>query len=715
MSKTINVALAKAAVVVVALALAFSVVAPAAAQSSDEDLAVLLTLLTQLSQSQSPATVTGGATAGAAVCPYTWTTSLGAGDSGPDVMALQQFLNSMSETQVAPVGSIGGPGSETDYYGPATGAAVSNFQQKYRAEILTPIGLAYPTTYFGNATREHANRLCSGTAGSGVTTAASADDAALMSLLMSILGEDAAAIAPVADGDSGSKQKPSDRRPTALGGGEGDIANVREVSSDDSDINEGELGAIFAFEAEIEGDVEIDRIDFYLEVDDGSAVSEDADDYFTEAQLWVDGKEIASLDVDDFDEDDYTGNVRDGSNTDEEYRLRFSNLGLAYQDGNEPEFVLALVADTNLDSTDLGGDWWVALPEDGIRFVDGEGFTGKYPSSAVEEKFGFEQEETGKLRISSSPDNPDQAVIEVDTEDRTDNVEVFVFEIEEENGVDVTIEDITVTVTTTGEDDEEVVVAEATLFHGSNELDSQSVPTGGKVDFENIDLEIAGDETVELTVELSFEDTNDGKAYSDGTQVQVAYTSLNAEDEHGNDEGDMTLSGSARSEQHSLNSKGFNVVLVGYDNDTLANDDTKTDDDKGEMKLTFELTAFGEDLYLPAGVSATASDATSAFAVSILKDGTAETTFAANSLTLSVSAADSNIEETHSYYLAEGETEEFTITAIYDVAASGFYTLRLDKIKYTDTDKAALSSSEASGGQGVTSLNIETGELYVQN
>lgn len=93
------------------------------------------------------------------VCPYTWTRSLSIGDRGMDVQRLQRFLNQFSDTRVALYGE-GSPGEETTYYGTATANAVSNFQVKYRDEILTPVGEVNPTGYFGPTTMAQANILC---------------------------------------------------------------------------------------------------------------------------------------------------------------------------------------------------------------------------------------------------------------------------------------------------------------------------------------------------------------------------------------------------------------------------------------------------------------------------------------------------------------------------------------------------------------------------
>ena len=679
MSKTVNVAFAKIAVAFVAIAMMFSVVAPASAQNLDEmSTADLIALINQLLGETEMA-----AGVDAAVCPYTWTRDLSMGSTGADVMALQQFLNSMPETQVAPAGSAGSAGMETQYYGPATGAAVANFQMKYRAEILTPIGLVNPTQYFGASSRAQANDLCIADVDMG--------------------GDDDDDMDDDDDDDNGGK---------TLGNGEGDIDSVTETASDDSNVEEGALGAIFAFEVEIDGDVEIDRIDMFLEVDDNTGVSNNADDYFTEAQLWVDGEEVASLDVDDWGDDDYTGNVT-GATNDDEYRLRFSGLGLVYEDDDEPEFVLGLVGANNIDSADLGATWIAALADDGIRFVDGQGFTGEAPTSGFSESFDFDEEEMAELDLSESSDSPDATTLEVDADDETDDVEIFVFEIEEENGVDVVVEDIRVTLVTLSSTsaaiNEDVVIASARLMNGSTELGSESVPASGIVDFENVDLEIEGDETVELSVEVTFEDTDDGSAYSDGTTVQVtAVTIQEAEDENGNDEGDMTISGSVSSEVHTLRESGFSIVLDSQSTSVIENNDTISSDDEGKFTIEFTVTAFGDDdLNLPFGVTRGTTSASDGISYQIL-DGDFNV-INTGTTSVSLKADDSSIRETNSYEIGSGDEESFTLTVEYDPVTAGSYFVRISALNYAvDSDSAT-----ATVNQDVREQDIETEEELI--
>jgi peptidoglycan hydrolase-like protein with peptidoglycan-binding domain len=70
---------------------------------------------------------------------------------GEDVRMLQKKLNANPLTQIAKTGP-GSPGSETDYFGPATTIAVKKFQELHKATVLVPSGLSKATGVVGAAT-----------------------------------------------------------------------------------------------------------------------------------------------------------------------------------------------------------------------------------------------------------------------------------------------------------------------------------------------------------------------------------------------------------------------------------------------------------------------------------------------------------------------------------------------------------------------------------
>jgi uncharacterized protein (TIGR02145 family) len=92
---------------------------------------------------------------------FTFTKNLKQGDRGSDVKWLQIVLNADTATVVAQTG-VGSSGNESDYFGPATVNAVKRFQQKYKEEVLAPVGITYPNGFVGELTRKKLNAILSG-------------------------------------------------------------------------------------------------------------------------------------------------------------------------------------------------------------------------------------------------------------------------------------------------------------------------------------------------------------------------------------------------------------------------------------------------------------------------------------------------------------------------------------------------------------------------
>jgi hypothetical protein len=88
---------------------------------------------------------------------YEFTKNLWVGIRDIEVRLLQKFLN-LKGFSVATEGP-GSPGQETDFFGNRTRDALIKFQETYKFNILTPLGLNFGTGYFGPSTRNYINSL----------------------------------------------------------------------------------------------------------------------------------------------------------------------------------------------------------------------------------------------------------------------------------------------------------------------------------------------------------------------------------------------------------------------------------------------------------------------------------------------------------------------------------------------------------------------------
>jgi len=126
------------------------------AATVEELQAQISALLAQITALQAQLSTAGGTTG--AVCGYTFAVNLKQGDTATDVKNLQIVLNSDAATKVALTG-VGSSGNETTYFGSLTKAAAIKFQEKYAADILSPLGLTAGTGNVAAATRAKLNAL----------------------------------------------------------------------------------------------------------------------------------------------------------------------------------------------------------------------------------------------------------------------------------------------------------------------------------------------------------------------------------------------------------------------------------------------------------------------------------------------------------------------------------------------------------------------------
>ena len=612
---------AKASVAVVAVAMILSLFAPAAKAQTTEELQKMINdLMAQIAALESGSTTTSSAS----VCPYTWTRDIKTGATGADVKMLQAFLNADADTRVAATGA-GSTGMETETFGPATAAAVSKFQVKYRADILTPAGLVNPTGYFGPSTRAKANALC-------VTST-------------------------TPDGDD-DEDTDEDTEDTDLSG-EGTLQTLDVDDASDSDIEEGAEDVEIAeltIEAE-DGDVEITRMDLNLQ----TTGTDDPWDVFETISLWVDGEMIADFDASD--EDEYL-NEDDGE-------FRFTGFSLVAMEDEEIEVTVAATVAGSVD--DLDEEW--TLEVDAVRYFDADGVAsddtttpaGDATVTVVEAGDGEE------LTFSLSSDNPDATNIIVDDNSTTDGVTVLEYTIEAEEG-DIEINTLWVTLESGTADLVDVmddVVIEIDGQTIKDESASSTSATTGNYEFDvDGDVTIDADSEVVVKVIVDFKSQSGNYANGETITASVSGSLAKITDAEGADDIDADqISGSASGETHILVAEGIVIPVDGVETST----DTSGDNDNiGEFTITFDVTAVEGDFY----IREFATGAATTTGVEFTVEGGSAT-----SSGVLTSTADEDT--TGVFTVRDGETETFTLTVTVDPLASGQYRVQLGNVYYS--------------------------------
>lgn len=637
-----NVA-SKLFVAFVAVAMLFTLATPAKAATAEELQQMINDLLAQVASLQGQLGQ-GGSTAAAGVCPYTWTRTLTQGATGADVMKLQQFLNASEDTRVAATG-VGSAGMETEYFGPATAAAVSKMQVKYRSDILSPAGLVNPTGTFGPATMAKANALCASapTTGEGTGTG------------------------------TGSEEEEDDTTTSDLSG-EADLDNFDIEDGDDTEIEEGQEDAPVAdFKIEFtDGDAMITRLDVKLDTD----ATDDIWEILDTVTLWVDGDMIAEVDASD--EDNYQS---------DDMTLRISGLDIVAMEDDEITVTLGVSVQDNLDDTDQT----VTVDVTGMRFVDGDDVTTTLNDSEVGASSNtFDIGVAGgddELLVKTSSEDPESTTLELEDDAKSDWTTIFAYVLDTDDSTnDITVNDIQINIFTTEDGttatSSSLLVDDVQLVIDGETYDDSTAITGGYTFDTDGDLVIDAGEEVTVEFQVKFKAL---AATLEGATIQASTTADTGYDAEGADDlAGSQFSGSAEGDEHTLRTEGAIIELVDTTETLKANSDSSTDDDEGVYVLEFEVTAFNGDLYIDDSAASGTTLGTEGVNYIITSGGSTITTG------VRVATLDSDATLTGGRYkVAEGATETFTLTVEFDPAATGAFKVQLHSVNYTvDTNGA---------------------------
>lgn len=483
---------------------------------------------------------------------------------------------------------------------------------------------------------------------------------------------------------------------TSLKGGAGDVI-VSDTSTDVEDtMKEGEEDVnVLGFKVEADGsDVEITSAKVTLSNEDYTTSSERLTDYVDGVSIFMGSKKIGSVDASDFSRD--SGSPDTFSKT-----ISLDNAVVADED--DAKFYVAVTAANSIDSEDMDNANWV-VELNTLRFNDA---TGAILTADLDDvastTFSFEDiSEDDKIDLKTSATDPDAMNISVSDNDTTDDVLVGAFKLDVDNDSnDITLNEMLVKVlvagntnsTTTSIDD---IIDTLTVKIGSEEFDADVNGTNGDLtsgngtttftlEFDDEEMVIDADQTVEVKIYATFNDADDGKNYSDGTDLtfSVAKADIDAEGED-----DVVVGGSNYvSETHSVS---VDAVVVDITSAALATYTSRDDSaDTYRAKFVFKVTAPEDtDIYLPLDDFAFGTAGTAGIEYTV--SGTGEIV---TSATLSSTADEGD----DGYLVQAGESETFTFS-VYLTGDNESRKVSITSIWYEESDTTINGTPEVTTG-----------------
>lgn len=491
----------------------------------------------------------------------------------------------------------------------------------------------------------------------------------------------------------------------SLKGGAGDVV-VSDTSTNVEDtMKEGEEDVnVLGFKVEADGsDVELTSAKVTLS-NTGTASSERLTDYIDEVKIFKGSTEVGSVDASDFSRD---------SGTPDEFSKTISLDDAVVAEDDDAKFYVAVTAAGNIDSDDMdSAEWTVELNT--VRFTDATGaiLTADI-SDVATTTFSFEDEsEDDKMTLKTSSTDPDATTFEVSEDDKSDEYLVGAFKLDvDDDSTDITINEIVLTADLGGYDSAtttsiEDVIDTLTVKFGSDEFEADvldgSLDGSGlatyKVEFEDDEMVIEASDVVEVKIYATFNKTDEGANYKEGTTLKVSVDKANIDAEG---EDDITVSGTDYdSETHTLK---VDAVVVDLTNATWSTSlVSDTENDVYTAKFVFTVTApEDQNIYLPLDTYSFSSTS----GVVFTKTGNGTTT----DITLS-----SNADETDEGYLVEADTTE-TFTFTVDVEGDGTsHKIVIDSIAYETEDDADSNDAtfDSSISTGLDDFKTTTKTLY---
>ncbi len=608
---------------IIAILLVSITIPPQRAQAATtaELMAQIQNLLTQVTslQNQLLALQAGGGTCTAPLSDIAF------GSRGADVTTLQNFLISRGYTI---------PAGATGYFGTQTQTALRQFQA---AQGISP---ALGNNY-GPQTRARVQSIC------------------------------APAPTPTPQPQPTPQPTPQPEPEPPLSG-EASLERFAAKDGDDTDLEEGDKNAeIMEITFRVEdGDVKLNRLDLGFRPDTGNNEN-DPWDVFSNVSVWHGSKKIAEVDAGDEDE------WREDSPTSGDYLLRLSGLSYILREGREVTLTVKTTIMRSVKGTIDGEIWNVFVPDNGLRGLDADNAAVYTGDSADSVTLNLDQAgASDELLVRRSDKDPDASTLQLKDGARSGYLEVFAFDLDTDdskNDIDIRRLPISLTVSdatlNTFMRDIRLVVDGKTYTRETTVDGGTGVVT---FEFDRGELQIDAGDRVTAVVEIDF---NALSASHEGVSIVGRVEADDIEAEGEDDLNTTQLQGAATGETHFLYTKGTDAASDGTS--AIVTSTNGSANDYVAFTISFNLTAFGQDVYIPVGLSGVDYRLEDAVGAALSASGTVAVTSDAR-------------EKDGYFHIPEGSTKNMRLMVTYQPGVPGTTArLQLLGVHFNDTPNTA--------------------------
>jgi hypothetical protein len=652
MSITNNNAVAKVAAAVAGAGLvlsSFAFVAPAQADTQTDLQNQINALLAQIASLQ--AQLGGTTTTGAQ-----FTRDLTIGSTGADVTELQTWL--ISKGYSIPAGATG-------YFGVQTQAALAAFQA---ANGITPAA-----GYFGPITRAKVNAMLAGGGSTGTTGGGT-----LSGGEATLSGYDLTTGDTVAEGDTN-----------------------REIATAKFDVRG--------------GDINVGRVRVEVQESSSNSASNDPWLYFDRMYVYDGSTKVGSVDVGSRDAWDSDNDDSDHSGSGDIFTVDIPTSDVV-KEGDSAELSIRVDAQNTIDSDNIDQVFNFDIPDQGIRATDAAGIQQYEGDTSNVVSVDFNGSNAGRLSLSESSDDPDAGVLVADDNESTDNLTVFKFDLKNTEDGNALLDTINIQVaTTTGTTTPLItsIIRKATLTIDGNDYDATVHGSGGsdlagylEFDLSNDDVVVDANSTSEATLTIDLA-SQSGHYSATGTTLLFSLDNgdVTAEGEDTGD--DTTVVGSASGNLQTIALNGGASVAGGDMSAEQENAGGNTPDNYGVFTLKFDITAVGDDIYVPKFIASTTAASTTN---GVTLDENLQTSVTGTSTESLSTSADVDSSNSQFYVVHGGTSEEFTAQAVINPTTAQTYQVGLDSIRFTtNADGSSLQSLDVNE----LDSQFHTDQLYI--